>query len=144
MYRFLLLSLLIIVILPFIPAGQAGAGHWPVEIYDVMDNNKVVIFLRNEDITASPQWQPADGGPPLTIAATLEHVKSWIEKDEQLKGAEVYEIELKPIQQHEQEHRWYYLVQLHGLRDGKPGDYYIAVLFNGKIVPAVVEPASIK
>lgn len=144
MHRFLLPSLFAGVLLPALYAGQAEAGHWPVEIYDIMDNHKVVVFLRDEDIAASPRWQPVDGGPPLTIAAMLEQVNHWIGKDAQLAGAEVYEIELKPIQQHKQEQRWYYLVQLHSLQDGKHVNHYVAVLFNGKVVPAVVEPASIK
>ncbi len=125
-------------------ASQAKAGLWPVEIFDVMDNQRLVVFLHDEDIEASPAWQPADGGPPLTIADVLEHTQAWIANDPRLSGAEVHEIELKPIHQHKQDHRWYYLVQLRTMHDGKSKTSYTAVLFNGKVVAAIAEPESYK
>lgn len=125
-------------------AARPGSALWPVEIFDVMDGQRLVVFLHNEDIAASPVWQPTEGGPPLTIAETLGHVEDWIAKDPRLAGAEIREIELKPIHEHEMEHRWYYLVQLHGVQNGRSKAFYAAVLFTGKVVPAIAEPASIK
>ncbi|MFQ5644009.1 MAG: hypothetical protein ACE5FQ_09955 [Thiogranum sp.] len=139
-----LASLLFCLLVTSMPTTFAGNEHWPVEIFDVMDNQKLVIFLANEDIAESPQWLPVQGGPPVSIAAALEHARSWIEQEPQLKGASVYEIELKPIHDHESENRWYYLLQLRTEKDGKLSARYIAVLFNGKVVPAIAEPASIK
>lgn len=136
---------LLVLALPALDAAaRTGSGLWPVEIFDVMDGQRLVVFLHNEDIAASRPWQPSEGGPPLTIAEVLEHIKDWVVKDPRLTGAQVREIELKPIHEHEMEHRWYYLVQLHGTRNGRPKAFYAAVLFTGKIVPAMVEPASIK
>ena len=34
----------------------AGSNLWPVEIFDVMDDQKLVLFLRNEDIVGSRAW----------------------------------------------------------------------------------------
>ena len=144
MRYFSLISLLFSLFVTGIPTAFAGNEHWPVEIFDVMDNQKLVVFLANEDIAASPQWQPVQGGPPVSIAAALEHARSWIEQEPQLKGARVYEVELKPIHKHERENRWYYLLQLRTEKDGRPSAHYIAVLFTGKVVPAIAEPASIK
>lgn len=127
-----------------LPPAFAGDTQWPVEIYDVMDNQKLVVFLANDDIAASPPWQPAQGGPPVSIAAALEYASQWIEQDPRMKGARIHEIELKPIHEHENENRWYYLLQLRTGESGKRSAYYIAVLFNGKVVPAIVEPASYK
>ncbi len=139
-----LTSLIFCLFFTLLPAVHAADSHWPVEIYDVMDNQKLVIFLANEDIAESPQWQPAEGGPPVSIADALEYAHSWIEQEPQLKGAKVQEIELKPVHEHKRENRWYYLLQLRSETDGKTTANYIAILFNGKVVPAIVEPASIK
>ena len=98
-----LLSLLFSLFITPISTAFAGNEHWPVEIFDVMDNQKLVIFLANEDIVSSPQWRPVQGGPPVSIAAVLEYTRSWIEQEPRLKDASVYEIELKPIHEHESE-----------------------------------------
>jgi hypothetical protein len=124
--------------------SMARTNLWPVEIFDVMDNQKLVLFLRNEDIVSSPSWQPTDGAPPLTIAEALQHIHAWIEKDPRLTGAKVHELELKPIHDHQQSNRWYYLLQLLTERDGKPVTSYAAVLMSGKVVAAIAEPSSFK
>jgi len=116
--------------------------HWPAEIFEVMDNHRLVIFLDDEDIVKSPEWQPATSPPPLTIAEVLKIVSIWISRDSRLSTAWVHEIELKPIKHHE--NRWYYLLQLQSTNNGKIEENYIAVLFSGKVVPAIAEPAAIK
>ena len=136
-------TLLCTLLLFMLAAGSAQAGHWPLEIYDVMDGKKIVVFLQDDDITASPQWLPTDGPPPLTVADALQKLHAWMGKDSRLKGAWFHEMELKPIHGHEQEHRWYYLMQMQ-VEGGKPKYRYAVVLFNGKVVPAMVEPASYK
>ena len=41
-------------------AGTATeADHWPEEIIDSMDGQRLVVFLPNSDISASPQWPTA-------------------------------------------------------------------------------------
>lgn len=128
-----------------LPAPSLAAGKvWPVEIFDVMDNQKLVLFLRDQDIVSSPSWQPADGAPPLTIAEALKHIQSWIDKDPRLAGARVHELELKPIHEHHQQDRWYYLLQLRTEHDGEVVTSYAAVLMNGKVIAAIVEPDSYK
>ena len=124
--------------------ARAGAAPWPLEIFDVMDDHKIVVFLHDEDIAAGPQWRPSEGAPPLTIEAALRHLRVWIANDKRLDGAEFHELELKPIHGHSQEHRWYYLVQLSHTDGGHGKPRYAVILFNGKVVPAMVEPASIK
>lgn len=127
-----------------ISTAQAEAWHFPLEIFDVLDNHRLVTFLRSEDIAASPQWLPSDGAPPLTIAEVITQVAREIERNVRLRGAEIYEIELKPIHGHASENRWYYLLQLRTYRDHKPKAHYLAILMSGKVVPAIEEPASIK
>lgn len=124
--------------------GRSIAGQWPLEIYEVMDDKKIVVFVGNEDIAASPEWRPAEGGPPLTIDGALQHLKRWIANDDRLAGAEVREIELKPIHGHEKENRWYYLLQLRTENGAKSQTNYAVILLNGKVISAVAEPASVK
>jgi len=127
-------------------AGTAtAADHWPEEIIDSMDGQRLVLFLPNSDITASPQWLPADGAPPpLTIAEAVAHLQKWMTSDPRYREVEIHEIKLTPIHDHEQEHRWYYLFQLRHADGGKRKAMYAAVLLNGKVVAAIAEPASLK
>lgn len=128
-------------------ATWAKAANWPVEIFEIMDDQTLVIFLQEEDIAATPRWQPAKGGPPLTVAQALDAARRWIGSHPRLHGARIDAIELKPIHDYEKEHRWYYLLQLHAIDDDdtvKVKAHYAAVLFSGKVVPAIAEPASTK
>lgn len=128
-----------------IACAGSGAALWPQEIIDTMDDQRLVVFLPNADIAASPEWQPMEGTPPpLTIADAIAHLKKWMAGGPRYRNAEIHEIELKPIHGHEQEHRWYYLFQLRRPDTGKRKRIYAAVLLNGKVVPAIVEPSSIK
>ena len=124
--------------------AKVNAAPWPLEIYDVMDDHKIVVFLHDDDIIASPEWRPSEGPPPLTIEAALRHLRDWIGNDKRLAGAEFHELELKPIHSHDQQHRWYYLVQLTHVDGGHGKPRYAVILLNGKVVPAMVEPASFK
>jgi len=123
-------------------AHQAKSTAWPIEIFEVMDDSRIIIFIKDDDIATSPVWHPAEGGPPMSIAVLLTKVNKWIAEDPRLKGFGVHEIELKPINHHKD--HWYYLVQLKPEKNGKKKPSYIAVLLNGKVVPAMVKPASIK
>ena len=144
-YRFLPL-LAAIVLYAGVACTWAGAGTdlWPEEVIDTMDDQRLVVFLPHEDIAASPKWLPAEGAPPLNIAGAMAHLHKWMTDDPRYRETRIHEIELKPIQHHEKEHRWYYLFQLRRQGEGKRKAMYAAVLLNGKVVPAIVEPSSIK
>lgn len=125
--------------------GNALADSWPHEIIDAMDGERLILFLRDEEIAASPQWLPAqEDAPPMSIAEAVRHLKAWLVTDERYRNASIHEIELKPIKNHEQEHRWYYLVQLRHRVKGRLKALYAAVLFDGTVLPVLVEPESIK
>ena len=129
--------------------GSASANtdvkRWPHEIIDAMDGQRLVLFLKDADIAASPPWHPAeDAKPPMTIAEALSRLKAWMAKDARYQGAVVHEIELKPIQEHEQENRWYFLFQLRKREGERIKARYVAVMFNGTIVPVLAEPEPIK
>ena len=144
MYRVFYLILAVSLVPGPISSAKNETLHFPLEIFDVLDNHRLVIFLNSEDIAASPQWLPGEGAPPLTVAEVIERIGLEIEQDARLQGAEVQEIELKHIHGHNQVDRWYYLLQLRTHGEGKPKAYYFAVLLSGKVVSAIEEPASIK
>jgi hypothetical protein len=128
-----------------VSCAGTGAELWPEEIIDSMDGRRLVLFLPNKDIADSPQWMPADGAaPPLNIAGAMAQLKEWMAGDPRYREAEIHEIKLQPIRQHEKENRWYYLFQLRRHDGDKRKVIYAAVLLNGKVVPVLVEPASIK
>lgn len=84
-----------------------GSNLWPEEIIDSMDGKRLVVFLPNEHIVASPQWPPADGTPPpLTIAEAMVHLKKRMTGDARYRETVIHEIKLTPIQHHEKEHRF--------------------------------------
>lgn len=125
--------------------AQAESRHFPLEIFDVLDDHRLVVFLHDDDIAESPQWFPGETAPRLTIAHAIERVKRHIaEHDARLRDAKLHEIELKPIHGHEKENRWYYLLQMRIPENHKPKAYYFAILFSGKVVPAIEEPMSVK
>lgn len=138
--RYDLVLFALILLAPGLSWGQSKLS-WPLEIFDVMDNKQLVIFVRDEDIAKSPQWQPAKGGPAMGVATVINKVNQWVAQDIRLKGLTVHEIELKPIKRHK--NHWYYLVHLGDSHHSKKTSY-VAVLFSGKVVPAMVKPVSIK
>ena len=125
--------------------ARTDVKHWPHEIIDAMDGQRLVLLLKDADIAASPAWRPAENAkPPMTIAEALNLLKAWMAEDQRYQGAQVHEIELKPIHEHEQEDRWYFLFQLRKREGERLKARYVAVMFNGTIVPVLAEPEPIK
>lgn len=124
--------------------ANALAYQFPLEIIEKFDDARLVIFVAESDIRNTPEWSPARGNPPLTIAGVVSKVLQWCEKDKNLKNANILKIELKPILRFEKQNRWYYLVQLQTPNSGQHTIQYLAILMDGKILPAIREPSSIK
>ena len=122
----------------------ADAANWPLEVFERMDDKRIVVFLTEEDIDSSPAWEPAEGSPPLTLAAVIQVLDTWIQASIDRAGLKIHEIKLKAIPHHELDHHWYYLVQLTKRIDAKTEREYAAILMDGKLVPAIREPASVK
>ncbi|HFE48125.1 MAG TPA: hypothetical protein ENJ21_02290 [Chromatiaceae bacterium] len=127
-------------------AGSLQAGHppWPLEIIERFDSAKVVVYAKEDDIAASPEWRPADGAPPFTLADLLKSVAQWQARLPAMANSTIHTIELKPIAHHEQQNRWYYLVQLKDKPGARHPTHYVGVLLSGKVLPVIEEPAAIK
>lgn len=116
--------------------------NFPVEIFEYIDNTKIVAFINKEDIDKTETWSPFSGTPPLTIAKALKHIKKTLTSDMKSKHISKIVIELKQIPNHKK--HWYYLVKLAYEANNKQEFHYFVVLMNGKVIAALEEPESIK
>jgi hypothetical protein len=131
-----------LVLLSVLFSAAVHALGFPIEIIEYFDQTRVVAFLNEEDIDRTLDWSPFEGQPPLTIADSLEAVKEYITGNSGLADAEVMEIELKRIPQHES--HWHYLVRMKTQADDTPQFHFLIVLMNGKIIPGLKEPEGYK
>ncbi len=123
-------------------SGKLYAYEFPVEIFEYIDDTKVVVFINKKDIDKSLQWYPFKGAPPLTMTDMLTKMKKYLASGKiALSGARITGIELKQIPHHKD--NWHYLVKLKSNKK-TIRYYYFIVLMNGKIIPAVKEVESFK
>lgn len=115
------------------------ASQPKIEIFEQFDALRMVAFISKKDINSSPQWGPVSGALPLTVAEAMQAVKDFT------KNPDIYssikEIELRPVPKHEM--HWHYLIKV--ANDEMKTQYNIyVVLMNGKVIPALIEPAGYK
>lgn len=123
-------------------SANVQSYEFPVEIFEYVNDEKVVAFINESDIDASTSWIPSDGAPPVTIANVVNAIRKYIAPDPKLSGATFSEIELKQIPHHEK--HWHYLVKMKSRTGGHAHYHYFVVLMSGKIIPALKEPESFK
>ncbi|VAX09896.1 hypothetical protein MNBD_GAMMA25-1352 [hydrothermal vent metagenome] len=128
----------------FLIAQNVIAAQFPLVLTESFNDTKVVIYTNENDIRNAPNWQPSDGAPPLSVENLITDVQEWNRLNPKLSNATINEFELKPINHYKNENRWYYLVQMKNKSKGKKGEHYLAVLMDGKVLPAIIEPVSYK
>lgn len=121
---------------------SSHAYEFPLEIFEYVNDVKVVAFINKDDIDDSMSWNPFEEPPKLTIANVVDIIKKHITTNQELAGAELTEIELRQIPHHEK--HWHYMVKLKTVEDNKRKYHYILILMNGKVIPAIREPESFK
>ena len=121
-------------------SSQIKAVEYPVEIIEYIDNVRVVAFVNESDINKSPQWDPPSA-PPLSMANALSAVQRHI-APAPINSDSLIGIELKPIPRHA--HYWHYLVKNKVRGEEKSVSHYYVVLMDGKVIPAIKEPESVK
>lgn len=114
----------------------------PTEIFENMDGNTIVAFVEQAEIDAAPNWNPMEESPPLTIKGLTRTLHEFTTPMRGLSDARLREIELRQIPGHAD--YWHYLVDMTTASDGNLHHHYFMVLMNGKIIPAIREPESIK
>jgi len=138
-----MLSRLLAVVV-FVIAQNALAAPFPLVLIESFNDAKVIIYAKESDIRNAPNWKPSDGAPPLSMENLITDIQKWNSLNPKFSDSRINEFELKPIVHYEKENRWYYLVQMKDTNKGKTGEHYLAVLMNGKVLPAVKKPASYK
>lgn len=122
--------------------SNSQAYQFPIEIIEYVEDARVVAFINQSDLDISVHWQPGEGPPPINIENVISSTKDYAESKEDLLNATLTEIKLRQIPHHEAQ--WHYMVKLQAKKDNKLRYHYLVVLMNGKIIPAIREPVSIK
>ena len=129
------LNLLVVITLGLQTAAHALQPR--TEIIEQFDDLRMVAFVPTDDIASSPAWNADTGEPPLSVAQAIRAVRN-------LEGGQsgpVREIELRPLP--DSPTRWHYLVKTSNAAKTTGFDVYI-ILMNGKVIPAMIEPDSVR
>lgn len=136
------MSRIIPVLFLLLLTSQVQASTFPIEIIEYIDDTKVVAFVYERDIQQSPTWDPATAAPPLEIGNLVKKLRAYAEQHPALGDASFAEVELKRIPRHPD--HWHYLAVLHTPDDSNHALHYFVVLMDGKVIPALKEPAPLK
>ncbi len=123
-------------------SGNLSAYEFPVEIIEFFDNTKVVAFVNEGDIDKSRYWVPFEGPPPLAVVDALKAIREHIASDPEMTNASLTGIELKQIPHHEK--YWHYLVKMRSHADDRLHSSYFIVFMDGKVIPGIREPETLK
>lgn len=123
--------------------GSAGAAGMLVPLDEVFEGNHLSLYLDPKELDALPKWNPGDKEPPLGVAEALTRFRAWLgENAPEYDDVEYEEIALKSVRRRDGSRFWHYLIRYNGVAKGyvihKP-EQFAAVLFDGKVVPAVLE-----
>ena len=125
-------------------AGRALAVHLPVVLTEHVDDETLSLSIDEEALSRGPVWRPGQGPVPLTVADAVARLTDWARKAHPgFRRIVIEEIVLKPIESPRYGTHWHYLVVYRGLTDGQGSGgkpHVAAVLFDGTVVPGVVEP----
>ena len=116
-----------------------GAASPMVEIIERFDDLRMVAFVDQANIDASPAWNPGVSPIPLPVDEAIQSVKAFNKASDN--AAAIEEIEIRKIPGDEQ--HWHYLVKIADDRMTTKYSVYL-VLMTGKVVPAIIEPESYK
>lgn len=132
----------ILSLLLLLTAGQTHATAFPLEIIEYIDDVKVVAFVYEEDVQQSPTWEPFETAPPIDVEDVVQKIQAYADTHPALANAKFEKVELKRIPHHP--NHWHYLVAMKTPGDDHTALYYFVMLMDGKVIPALKEPASFK
>ncbi len=136
------MSLRWLVLLVAIYSVNVQAIELPIEIFEYVDNARVVAFVKESDIDAADDWKPDGSAPALSINNVAAIANEYAAGNEGMNGATIEEIALRRIPHHEG--KWHYMVKMKTETEEKVRYHYLVVLMNGRSIPAIREPSSIK
>jgi hypothetical protein len=136
------MSLRWLVLLVPLYSVNVPALELPIEIFEYVDNARVVAFVKESDIDEAAEWKPDSGAPALSINKVVTIANDYAAGNEGMNGAIIEEIALRRIPHHEG--KWHYMVKMKTETEEKVRYHYLVVLMNGRSIPAIREPSSIK
>ena len=113
--------------------AYAYAYQPKIEIVEQFDNLKMIAFINKEDVDNNPSWIPGSNKLPLTVADAV-HAVNVLSK----KLNTIVEIEIRLMPKYK--NKWHYLIKTANSAMRFKYNIYV-VLMNGKVVPAIIEPA---
>lgn len=115
-----------------------------LEIFEDFDNVRLVAFIEEGDIQNYPLWGPLSSEPPLSISKAIQSVVKYHDtRKETGYTNSIDKIELRQLTAHHKNY-WHYLVKVKKVSTDKTLYQMYVVLMTGKVIPAMVEPESIK
>jgi hypothetical protein len=116
----------------------------PVVLLEHMDNEVLALSIDKKELQRDPVWQPGQGSVPFTTDKLIQTLNRWAKTSyPRFQSIAIQEIILKPIESPAYGTHWHYLVAFKGIVDGQVQNdktLVAAVLFDGKVIPGVVEP----
>jgi len=121
-------------------ATSAYASQSNVVIYEQFDDIKVVAVINEKDIENSPKWHPGSEPLPLSVDDAIKAMHDFISQPKVIGSIE--EIEIRTLKDFPG--YWHYLFKVAASEaDSRRHEMYL-VLMSGKVIPAFIEPESIK
>lgn len=130
----------LITVVILISATSAYASQSNVELYERFDDIRVVAVINIEDINNSPVWNPGFDPLPLSADGAIQSIRDFIKQTNMIGAIE--EIEIRTIKNHPG--HWHYLSKVATNDTSSSGYKMYAVLMNGKVIPAFIQPDAIK
>lgn len=120
----------------FLSANASALQSTTTELVEPFGGYRLVVFVAEQDIASSPTWKPDAEAPPLSVEEAIQAVRGF-GKDLDSSNA-IAEIDLRPVPNHDG--FWHYLIEVSD--DEMSHKFSVFIVFmNGKVVPAIVEPA---
>lgn len=120
-------------------ATGAFASESNIDLYERFDDIRVVTVINIEDINNSPKWNPGFDPLPLSVDGAIQSIRDFIKQPNMLGTIE--EIEIRTIKNYPG--YWHYLFKVATNDTNSSGYKMYAVLMNGKVIPAFIEPDAI-
>jgi len=132
----------ILLVSVFLAAGANSAfacsSDRPVLSTEKDDGTKVGLFISMTQIEATPEWNPEDGEPPLSISTAYRLVKDWGNQEyARYDSVKVQGLRLTAYGCSRVSDRWYYVIDLAPVIDGNKlwgSGNWAAVLMDGTVI----------
>jgi hypothetical protein len=123
-------------------SSHVHAFEFPIEISEYIDDVKIDAYINKEDLNNTTQWTPFKSSLPLTIDQALTAILNDEKSNIDFETSRVIGVELKPVPHHES--YWHYLIKIKSISEDGSEPHFFIVLMDGKVIPAIIEPDSIK